>query len=52
MDPQQYMLIYTGIIQGKIDVNSPLLGVSQNNLISSPEVEITTYNKLPRGYQL
>ena len=41
MDPQQY-------IQGQIDVNSSLLGVSQNNPISSPEVEITTSNKPPR----
>ena len=41
MDPQQY-------IQGQIDVNSSLLGVSQNNPISSPEVEITTSNEPPR----
>ena len=41
MDPQQY-------IQGQIDVNSPLLGVSQNNLISSFEVEIANSNKLLR----
>ena len=41
MDPQQY-------IQGQIDVNSSLLGVSQNNPISSPEVEITTSTKPPR----
>ena len=41
MDPQQY-------IQGQIDVNSSLLGVSQNNPISSPEVEITTSNKPSR----
>ncbi|XP_075670194.1 uncharacterized protein LOC142639957 [Castanea sativa] len=44
------MPIYTSIIQGQIDVNSPLLGVSQNNPISSPKVEITTSNKpLRRG---
>ena len=49
MDPQQYMPIYTGIIQGQIDVDSPLLGISQNNPISSPEVEITTSNKPRRG---
>ncbi|XP_050286618.1 glutathione S-transferase T3-like isoform X2 [Quercus robur] len=48
MDSQQYMPLYTGIIEGQIGVNSPLLGVSQNNLISSPEVEITTSNKPPR----
>ena len=42
------MSIYTGIIQGQIDVNPHLLGVSQNNLISSLEVEITNSNKLPK----
>ncbi|XP_075649666.1 glutathione S-transferase T3-like [Castanea sativa] len=42
------MPLYTGIIEGQIDVNSPLLGVSQNNPISSLEVEITTSNKPPR----
>ena len=31
MDSQQYMPLYTGIIEGQIDVNSPLLGVSQMN---------------------
>nr|POE64311.1 glutathione s-transferase t3 [Quercus suber] len=52
MDSQQYMPLYTGIIEGQINVNSPLLSVSQNNLISSPEVkvEITASNKpLKRG---
>ena len=48
MDSQQYMPLYIGIIEGEIPVNSPLLIVSQNNSISSPEVEITTSNKPPR----
>ncbi|KAK9993279.1 hypothetical protein SO802_022982, partial [Lithocarpus litseifolius] len=49
MDSQGYLPFYTGIIQGEIDVNLPLLGVSQNNPMfvsnSPPEVEITTSNK-------
>ena len=48
MGSQQYMPIYIGIIQWQIDVNSPLLSVSQNNPIFSPGVEITTSNKPPR----
>ena len=36
MDSQEYMSIYTGIIHAEIAVDSPLLGVSQNNPISSP----------------
>ena len=36
IDSQEYMSIYTGIIQAEIAVDSPLLGVSQNNPISSP----------------
>ena len=53
MDSQGYLSFYTGIIQGEIDVNLPLLGVSQNNPMSvsnsPPEVEITTSNKLRWG---
>ncbi|KAL4619426.1 hypothetical protein ACB092_06G078800 [Castanea dentata] len=53
MDSQGYLPFYTGIIQGEIDVDSPLLGASQNNPTSvsnsPPEVEITTSNKLRRS---
>ena len=53
MDAQGYLPFYTGIIQGEIDVNLPLLGVTQNNPMSvsnsPPEVEINTTNKPRRS---
>nr|POE92580.1 hypothetical protein CFP56_43004 [Quercus suber] len=46
MDSQDDLPLYTSIIEGNIDIDSPFLGVSQNNpmlvLNSSPEVETIT----------
>ena len=45
--------MYASIIEGDIDIDSPLLGVSQNNPMlisnSSPEIETITTNKGKRG---
>ena len=53
MDSQSALPLYTSFIEGDIDIDSPLLGVSQNNPMlvsnSSPEIEIITTNKGKRG---
>ena len=53
MESQGDMPYYIGIINGDIDIDSPLLGISQNNPISfsdSPsQVENASSNKAKRS---
>ena len=53
MDSQGALPLYASIIEEDIDIDSPLLGVSQNNPMfvsnSSPKVETITTNKGIQG---
>ena len=53
MDSQGALPLYASIIEEDIDIDSPLLGVSQNNPMfvsnSSPKVETITTNKGKQG---